>query len=65
MKITMSYQDETLNRTIIADEFMEVTEIVELFKAFLLVVGYSQETVDELVVSTTYPRKDSSDERVT
>jgi hypothetical protein len=49
VKITMSYEDESTNRTISADEPMQIEDIVLLFKSFLIVVGYHPDTVNDWI----------------
>lgn len=60
MKITMIYQDEDINRTISADEPMQIEDIVLLFKSFLIVVGYHPDTVNDWI--DPHGEKASSDE---
>jgi hypothetical protein len=61
MKITMSYEDDEINRCISANEPMDLEGIVELFKAFLIVVGYHPDTVNDWI-DPHGEHKDSSDE---
>ncbi len=61
MKITMRYEDESTDRTISADEPMQIEDIVLLFKSFLIVVGYHPDTVNDWIDPHS-EHKDSSDE---
>ncbi len=61
MKITMRYEDESTDRTISADEPMQIEDIVLLFKSLLIVVGYHPDTVNDWIDPHS-EHKDSSDE---